>query len=409
MNKRQLTSCAALAFALATAAFAQSPPPNDDFANRIVLTGSSLTFTGTLVGSTIESGEGFAQGYYPGPGGGSVWWTWTTPVTTRVVIEILPTPFTTNAELRVHSGTAMNALTSVDQNMFGFPPGRYVSFLAYPTNTYQFRVGGIGTQPFSLRLTATNPPIFIFKPQNCVASPLQSAFFSAMATGPASTNSMITPMPSPTSYQWSFNGVPIPGQISPSLILHNITTNQAGSYSVIASNIGGVTESDPATLTVIDTNPVPQIIALVPTNSIQTRLALAGEPGRWYRIESTPSFPFPFWQLGVHLQLTNSPEIISLSRLDPNHFVRAALDVRTDVCIAQLMQMWWGQKTFAIEARLFPNDALGLLQIKPYLHLTPQGDFYYCPEGGTYAIGGDVKNAATCSLSTAGHRPPVLP
>src|SRR5258705_5412560 len=104
MNNRQLTACAALMLALAPATFAQSPPANDNFANRIALTGSSITFTGTLVGSTIETGEGFAQGYYPGPGGGSVWWTWATPQTTRVVIEILPTPFTTNAELRVHSG-----------------------------------------------------------------------------------------------------------------------------------------------------------------------------------------------------------------------------------------------------------------------------------------------------------------
>jgi hypothetical protein len=265
--------------AVATATFAQSPPPNDNFANRIALTGSSITFTGTLVGSTIESGEGFAQGYYPGPGGGSVWWTWTTPETTRVVIEILPTPFTTNAELRVHSGNAMNALTSVDQNMFGFPPGRYVSFLAYPTNTYQFRVGGIGTQPFALRLTATNPPIFIFQPQDCVVSTLGSAFFGAMATGPSVAN--IYPPP-------------------PSAAIHAVTTNQAGSYSVIASNVGGVTQGSSATLTVIETNAVPQIAALQPSNSSIAPLALTGEPGRWYKIESTPSFPFP-WQLGVHL------------------------------------------------------------------------------------------------------------
>jgi hypothetical protein len=408
MNKRQLTSCAPLMLALATATFAQSPPANDDFADRIALTGSPLTFTGTLAGATYEVAE--PSGAYGATGGGSVWWTWTAPTDSRVVIEIPSNPFTTNAELEVYAGTALNALALVDQNMFGFPPGRYVSFMAYPTNTYQFRVGGIGTQPFSLKLTATNPPIFIFKPQNCVVSPLESAFFSAMATGPATTYSMFTPIPSPTSYQWSFNGAPIPGQTSPSLILHNVTTNQAGSYSVIASNIGGVTESDPATLTVIETNPVPQIIALQPTNSSRAPLVLAGEPGRWYRVESTPTFPFPAWQLGVHLQLTNTPEIISLSKLDPNHFVRAALDVRTDVCIAQLKQMWWGQKVFAIEARLLPNAAgVGFTPIKPYIHLTPQGNIIGCPEGGTYASFGPLTNPATCTLSTIGHRPPILP
>jgi hypothetical protein len=406
MNKKPFTFCAALMLAAATTAFAQSPPANDNFANRIVLTGSSITFTGTLVGSTIETGEGFAQGYYPGPGGGSVWWTWTTPQTTRVVIEILPTPFTTNAELRVHSGTAMNALTSVDQNLFGFPPGRYVSFLAYPTNTYQFRVGGIGTQPFSLRLTATNPPIFIFNPQNCVVSPFESAFFSAMATGPATTNSF-TPTPSPTSYQWSFNGVPIPGQTSPSLIIHAVTTNKAGSYSVIASNVGGLTPGGSATLTVIETNPVPQIAAHQPTDSSRVPLALNGQPGRWYQIDSAPNFFFgPFF---VRLQLTNSSEVISLSRFNPIHFARASLDVHTDVCIGQMKQMWWGQKVYSIEARLSPTDTLSFGQLKPYIHLTPGGSIPVCPGGGIYVMGGSVTNPPACSLSTAGHLPTMWP
>jgi hypothetical protein len=408
MNKRKLTSCAALMFALATAAFAQSPPPNDDFANRIVLTGSSLTFTGTLVGATFEPLE--PTGAYAPTGGGSVWWTWTAPTDSRVVIEIIPTPFTTNAELEVYAGAVLYALNLVDQNMLGFPPGRYVSFMAYSTNTYQFRVGGIGTQPFSLRLTVSDPPIFIFQPQDRVVSPCGSAFFSAMATGPRASNSYPNPpIPSPTSYQWFFNGVPIPSQISPSLIVHSVTTNQAGAYSVSASNISGVTESVSATLTVIDTNPIPQIDALQPTNSSSAPLALAGEPGRWYRIESTSAFPFPAWQLGVHLQLTNTSEVVSLSRLAPNHFVRAALDAHTEGCIAHLQEMMWGKKTHGIENRLPPTGGAGFTQLKPYIHLTPQGDFIICPEGGTYAMSGTLTNPPTCTLSSVGHRPPLLP
>jgi hypothetical protein len=407
VHERQFIFFAALTLSLVRATLAQSPPANDDFANRIALTGSSLTFTGTLVGATFESAE--PSGAYAVPGGGSVWWTWTAPTASRVVIQIPPTPFTTNAELEVYAGSELSAITLVDQNMFGYPPGRYVSFVADPTNTYQFRVGGIGTQPFSLQLTVTNPPIFIFQPQDCVVSTLGSAFFGAMATGPQTTFSMFTSIPSPTSYQWSFNGVPIPGQTSPSLIIHAVTTNQSGSYSVIASNIGGVTESGSATLTIIDTNPVPQIVALAPTDSRRALLTLAGEPGRWYRVESTPAFPFPPGQLGIHLQLTNTSEMISLSRLDPIHFVRAALDVRTDVCIAQLKQMWWGKKVLAIEARLSPTAGVGFTAIKPYIHLTPQGDIIPCPEAGTYASGNSLTNPPTCSLSTVGHKPADFP
>jgi hypothetical protein len=408
MNEGKLTSYAALIFALATATYAQSPPPNDDFANRIVLTGSSITFTGTLVGATFEPLEPTAA--YAPTGGGSVWWMWTAPTDSRVVIEILPTPFTTNAELEVYAGAVLYALAPIDQNMFGFPPGRYVSFMAYSTNTYEFRVGGIGTQPFSLRLTVSDPPIFIFQPQDRVVSPCGSAFFSAMATGPRASNSWPNPpIPSPTSYQWFFNGVPIPDQISPSLIVHNVTTNQAGSYSVIASNVGGMTESVSASLTVIDTNPVPQIAALPPTESSHAPLALAGEPGRWYRVESTPSFPFPTWQLGVHLQLTNTSEIISLSRLEPNHFVRAALDAHTEGCIAHLQEMMWAKKIHGIENRLPPTGGAGFSQLKPYIHLTPQGDFIICPDGGTYAMSGTLTNPPTCTLSSVGHRPTTFP
>jgi hypothetical protein len=406
MNKRQFGICVVV-LAWIIRVFAQAPP-NDDFANRIVLTGSSITFTGTLVGSTIESGEGFAQGYYPGPGGGSVWWTWTTPVTTRVVIEILPTPFTTNAELRVHSGNVMNALTSLDQNMFGFPPGRYVSFLAYPTNTYQFRVGGIGTQPFSLRLTATNPPIFIFQPQNCVVSPLETAFFSAMATGPRAPLSTPQP-PSPTSYQWLFNGVPIPGQTSPSLIIHAITTN-SGEYSVIASNVGGVTQSGTATLAVTDTNPLPRIVALPPTNSSRVPLSLTGEPGRWYNIEYSPDMTTWAFYYPVRAQeLTNSPDVLSLARIYSTHFLRVSLDVHRDMCVGQLKQMWWGQKVFVIESGQFPNASITIDQLRPYVHLTPQGTIYTCPGFGTYVGATVVTEPLTCTLSTDGHKMTVLP
>src|SRR5689334_5741645 len=55
----------------------QSPPPNDNFANRTLLAGSSLSVAGTLAGATLESAE--INGSVP-PGaqtsGGSVWWTW---------------------------------------------------------------------------------------------------------------------------------------------------------------------------------------------------------------------------------------------------------------------------------------------------------------------------------------------
>src|SRR5262249_17972404 len=58
-------------------------PPNDDFANPIMLTGSSLLTTGTTVGASAEIGESvFGWTQYQ-----SIWWAWTAPTNGRVVFD----------------------------------------------------------------------------------------------------------------------------------------------------------------------------------------------------------------------------------------------------------------------------------------------------------------------------------
>jgi hypothetical protein len=64
---RQIALCALVVLISVAGAFGQSPPVNDNFADRIPLTGSSLTITSTLAGATYESAEINALG-------GSVWW-----------------------------------------------------------------------------------------------------------------------------------------------------------------------------------------------------------------------------------------------------------------------------------------------------------------------------------------------
>ena len=58
----------------------------------------------------------------------------------------------------------------------------------------------------------------------------------------------------PVSYQWKFNGNLIPGGTNAALILHSLTTNDTGAYSVVVSNAAGTTNSKPAILTVIQPN-----------------------------------------------------------------------------------------------------------------------------------------------------------
>ena len=55
----------------------------------------------------------------------------------------------------------------------------------------------------------------------------------------------------PLSYQWRQDGAPLSGQTSNVLVFSAVTTNDAGSYDVVVTNVAGsVTSSPAATLTV---------------------------------------------------------------------------------------------------------------------------------------------------------------
>lgn len=394
-NLRKLGFCATLMLASVMSGFAQTPV-NDNFDNRTVLSGSSVTFSGSLAGATLESGE--TNGTYSSFGGtGSLWWTWTAAVTGPVVISMPNSPPTHNV-VAVYTGANLNALTEGAFTYFAKPPGRYLQFNATAGIAYQIRVVGSDTQPFSFQLTATNHPIFIVQPTDCVVSPYGSAFFSAIATKPYGYPK--------TVYQWYFNGVPIARQTSPSLIIHGVTTNQAGTYSVTASNYNGFAQGGSATLTVADTNPVPRLALLPLINPNFVQFNLMGEPGRWYLVESCTNLQN--WINPVWLQLTNPTTLVSIQRLAPNHFVRASLDVPTDVCIAQLKQMQWGVALFAIENYKQESDTYGLGDVEYYVPLNSSGQIFPCPEGAYYASGGGVTNSPTCSLHARGHVIPDL-
>src|SRR5712671_5008877 len=90
MSARRFGLFATAMLAAVAGSFVQAQPVNDDFTNRTILTGSSITFTRTLAGATLESWE--TSYSFPGSltSGGSVWWTWIAPESGTVVIAILP-------------------------------------------------------------------------------------------------------------------------------------------------------------------------------------------------------------------------------------------------------------------------------------------------------------------------------
>jgi hypothetical protein len=352
-----------------------------------VLTGSFLTATGTLAGATFESVEtNSTPPFSSGPQtGGSVWWTWTAPQSTAVVIQLVrdyTIPIPGYTEFDVYSGTNLNGLTLVTENSFDKPSARYVAFTASAGVSYQFRMAGPLTQSFSLKLTATNAPVFVAQPQDTMVSLHGSALFYARAAE----------FPG-TSYQWKSSGVPITNQTAPSLIVYYATTNAAGSYSVTASNATGITESAPAMLTV---TPTPWLAAVRPIGDAQLSFSLTGEAGRWYRAES--STDLVNWGSPVFIDLTNSTQLFSVPRLGPVQFVRASFDTSADACVAQLEQMRWALDIWRSEMRLPPTATYTFRDLARYLPLNESGMPAVCPAGGIYVSGATVVNPVTCNI-----------
>ncbi len=75
------------------------------------------------------------------------------------------------------------------------------------------------------------------QPQPLAIAARSGAIFSVEAIGAP-----------PISYQWLQNGSPITGATGPNLYLSNVTTAQAGNYSVVVSTSAGTATSDPALL-----------------------------------------------------------------------------------------------------------------------------------------------------------------
>jgi hypothetical protein len=88
---------------------------------------------------------------------------------------------------------------------------------------------------------AITGPTITAGPQNVAVYPEGEATFSVAASGSA-----------PLTYQWRFNGANLPGATSNSYTRLNVQPEDAGNYSVMVANAGGVTTSPNALLTLLD-------------------------------------------------------------------------------------------------------------------------------------------------------------
>ena len=170
-------------------------------------------------------------------------------------------------------------------------------------------------------------------------------------------------------------------------------------------NSGGAIQSTAAALAVTDTNPIPVLTALPPTNASHVPFILKGEPGRSYVFDATDDFVhwntciYCFGWPGHAGSVSNSFTVprINLQR----QFIKAWLDTNLDTCVAQVYAMRAALALYNIENKLMPADwGYTVENLAPYL---PGATIPSCPQDGIYWPGAAVSNIVTCSWSYRGH------
>ena len=118
-------------------------PTNDNFANRISISGTNINVLGANRGATFEPGEPLPNNSY---GGKSIWWTWTSPgpgfVTMDTVSSSNSFPDTFfDTIIAVYTGSTLSTLIPVASD--DESGGNYLSVVKFPTRsgvTYQIDV-----------------------------------------------------------------------------------------------------------------------------------------------------------------------------------------------------------------------------------------------------------------------------
>jgi hypothetical protein len=110
--------------------------------------------------------------------------------------------------------------------------------------------GSVQSQAATLMVNnVASVPVFSLEPVSQTIPSGSTVVFSSLAAG--------APLP---SYQWAFNGVPIPGATGPTLLISGASSNSAGSYTCISSNSTGSTTSAVATLAVSSTPDIGRLV-----------------------------------------------------------------------------------------------------------------------------------------------------
>ena len=227
----------------------------------------------------------------------------TTQPTSRTVTNGGTTTFTVVASgsptLRYQwrtNGIAMTGATSSTLTLSGITTNQTGNYSVAITNN-----SGSITSSTAV-LTVLVPPSITTQPSSQTVTEGGSASFDVTAAGTATL-----------AYQWRRNGANVDGATAATLNLNPVTTNQAGTYTVLVSNAAGSITSAPVTLTV-NSAPVAPTITTQPVS----RTATVGSNTTFTVVAGgTSPFVYQWFFAGTNLDnATNS--ILALAAVTTN-------------------------------------------------------------------------------------------
>jgi hypothetical protein len=184
------------------------------------------------------------------------------------------------------SGTSNLTLSDTTTNEAG-------SYTVVVANSYGSVTSSVAT------LSVLSPPTIFSQPVSLTATLGSPASFSVGAAGSA-----------PLGYQWQINGSnlvdggEISGAETNALTLSDTTTNDAGSYTVVITNMAGSVTSAVAVLTI--TLPIPMFLPTTLTESGLIVFAWTAVPGQQYQVQYTGDLSSGSWtNLGPAITATN--------------------------------------------------------------------------------------------------------
>ncbi|BET66290.1 hypothetical protein ASA1KI_12080 [Opitutales bacterium ASA1] len=235
------------------------PPANDDFAGRIVLSGTGANLVASNFGAAGEPFDPF--GNYPT----SLWWSWTAPENARLRVSTAGSDFDT--AIWIGAGQTIDDLQTLATNLYDEPQlvSDHVLTDVVAGQTYHIAVTGRHGATGEIRLDVSRghaPP----------ALGLQTLDTPPVA-GSATTLRAAVADSEGLSFQWLHDGREIEGATGATYEIPITQAFDAGSYAVRVTNAFGSTTGIPTILAVA---PPPASDARL--SNLSTRaLSLAGE------------------------------------------------------------------------------------------------------------------------------------